>query len=119
MTHLLAQAIVLPGVKGGSEPVAYPSEFKGFLFQGPNGTIGAILSNAMPFILGIAGLALLVMLIFAGYGFMTAAGDAKKMEKAKQQLTWAIVGFLIVFGSYWLIQIVSLMFGSGVTQGFH
>ena len=101
MSEILAQAIQLPSMSGnGQTPIAYPQEFKGFLFQGGQGTIGAIISNALPIIIGIAGLGMLFMLISAGYTFMTSAGDAKKMEQGKHKLTFAIVGFLIVFGAY-------------------
>lgn len=90
---------------------------QGFLYNG-NSSVGPIISKALPIIIGLAGLGLLVMLISAGYTFMTSAGDAKKMEKGKQQLTFAIVGFLIVFGAYWVVQIVGVMFGTGITSGF-
>jgi len=110
MTQQLAQ-LKLPD--GGS--VAYP---QGFLYTG-NGGIGNILSNALPIVIGIAGLGLLLMLISAGYTFMTSAGDAKKMEQAKQQLTFAVVGFFIIFGAYWVVQIVGIMFGKGITSGFN
>jgi len=109
MTHLLAQ-LKLPG--GGS--AAYP---EGFLFKG-NAGIGAIVSNALPIVIGLAGLGLLLMLILGGYTFLTSAGDAKKMEEGKQRLTFAIVGFLIVFGAYWVVQILGIMFGTSITSGF-
>jgi hypothetical protein len=118
MSNLLAQAIKLPGPNNNQTPIAYPSEFKGFLFQGSQGTIGTIISRAVPLVLAFAGLGLLLMLISAGYTFMTSAGDAKKMEQGKQRLTYAIVGFLIVFGAYWLVQIIGIMFGTGITSGF-
>ncbi len=120
MTHtLLAQAIKLPGANDSSVPIAYPNEFKGFLFEGPKGTIGNIINTALPIILGIAGLALLLMIIFSGFTMMTSAGDAKKMEQGKQRLTNAIIGFIIIFGAYWAIQIVGIMFGTSVTTGFN
>jgi len=106
MNTLLAQKLSIPG---GS-------------VQGPltgNPTIGSLLSTALPIIIGLAGLGLLLMLISAGYTFMTSAGDAKKMEQGKQRLTFAIVGFIIVFGAYWIVQIVGIMFGKGITSGFN
>lgn len=115
----LAQAIKLPSISGnGQTPIAYPQEFKGFLFQGPQGTIGNVLSNALPIIMGLAGLGLLLMLILGGYDLLTSGGDAKKMETGKQRLTYAIVGFLIIFGAYWAVQIIGTMFGTGITPGF-
>lgn len=104
--HQLAQRLTLPG--GGSA-------------QGPltgNPTIGSLISTALPIVIGLAGLGLLLMLISAGYTFLTSAGDAKKMEEGKQRLTFAIVGFLIVFGAYWVVQILGVMFGTGITSGF-
>lgn len=102
----LAQKLTLPG--GGSA-------------QGPltgNPTIGSLISTALPIVIGLAGLGLLLMLILGGYTFLTSAGDAKKMEEGKQRLTFAIVGFLIVFGAYWVVQILGIMFGTGITSGF-
>jgi cytochrome c biogenesis factor len=38
-----------------------------------------------------------VLIVAAGYGFMTSAGDPEKIKKAQQTLTAAIVGMIIVF----------------------
>lgn len=109
MITQLAQAIQLPGPNDTSVSVDYPSEFSKFIFQG--GNIGDILSKAIPLVLAFAGLGLLLMLISAGYTFLTSAGDAKKMEQGKQQLTNAIVGFFIVFAAYWIVQLTGTIFG--------
>lgn len=111
MNQIFAQNLTLPG--GGS--VKGPLNIPG---AGANPTIGGILSSVIPFVIGIAGLGLLLMLISAGYTFMTSAGDAKKMEEGKQRLTFAIVGFIIIFGAYWVVQILGIMFGKGITTGF-
>jgi hypothetical protein len=110
ITHL-AQAIIIPGPNDTPVPIAYPTGFSGFVFQGNKGTIGNILSAAVPLVLAFAGLGLLLMLISAGYTFLTSAGDAKKMEQGKQQMTNAIVGFFIVFAAYWIVQLVGTIFG--------
>ena len=109
ITQLAQQAIQLPGPNDVPVPVNYPSEFQGFLFK--QGTIGGILSAAVPLILAFAGLGLLLMLISAGYTFLTSAGDAKKMEQGKQRLTNALVGFIIVFAAYWIVQLTGTIFG--------
>lgn len=104
----LAQAIKLPGPNDAPVPVDYPSEFSGFFFK--QGTIGSIVSDAVPLLLAFAGLGLLLMLISSGYTFLTSAGDAKKMEQGKQKLTNSIVGFFIVFAAYWIVQLVGIIF---------
>ncbi len=89
--------------------------FPGGSVSGPPGlsvtNIGGLIGNVIPIVLGLTGFALLLMIISAGLTLMTSAGDAKKTESGKQRLTWAIVGFLVVFSAYWLVQILAHIFG--------
>lgn len=73
--------------------------------------IGSILNEAVPFIFAFAGIGLLLMLLSAGFNFLTSAGDPKKLETGKQRLTNAIVGFLIIFVAYWAVQMAGMIFG--------
>jgi len=74
-------------------------------------TIGTIVSEVLPYIFVLAGLALLLMLIFGGFQLMTSAGDPKGMEAGKNRVMYAIIGFLIIFASFWLVQILQVIFG--------
>ncbi len=47
-------------------------------------------------IMALVGVALFVMFIIAGFNFLTAGGDQKKLEKAKGTLGSAITGLVIV-----------------------
>lgn len=51
------------------------------------------------------------MLLSAGFNFLTSAGDPKKLEMGKQRLTYAIVGFLVIFVAYWGVQLAGKIFG--------
>lgn len=75
------------------------------------GTIGDVISKAMPIVVAFAGFGLLVMIIAAGFTLLTSVGDAKKMEQGKQQLTMAIVGFLIIVGSVFLVRVIGIVLG--------
>lgn len=99
---------------GGNEIIPnYPSE----LFTGESVinlssdslTVGGIFSKILPYIYTVAGLILLFMLIMGGLGLMTAAGDPKKMEASQGRITAALIGFLIVFISYFVVQLVEIM----------
>jgi len=85
----------------------------GTVVQGlaPFSTIGGIVSRAVPFIFAFAGIGLLLMLLAAGFNFLTSAGDPKKLEAGKQRLTNALVGFLVIFTAYWAVQLAGLIFG--------
>jgi cytochrome bd-type quinol oxidase subunit 2 len=50
--------------------------------------------------LGLLGVIFIVLMVFAGYSWMTARGDEQKLDKAKNTIRRAIVGLLIVVGSY-------------------
>lgn len=70
-----------------------------------------IISGALPFVFAIAGIILLFMLISAGFELLTSAGNPEKVKKAQGKITNALLGFLIIFVSYWLIQILQLVLG--------
>jgi nitric oxide reductase large subunit len=54
----------------------------------------------------LAALVSVVVLIAAGYSYITAAGDEQKIKKATDTLTYAIVGLVICFVSVILVQFV-------------
>jgi len=91
-----------------TESMSIPTyEGTGFKFE--NATVGDIFSALLPYVYVIAGLILLFMLIMGGLGLMTAAGDPKKVEAAQGRITAALIGFLIVFVSYIVVQLVEIM----------
>lgn len=51
----------------------------------------------------LAGLILLFYFILGGIGMIQTAGqsDPKKAEEAKQMITSALIGFIVVFTAYW------------------
>jgi len=104
MEHVLAQTLTIGG-KGQTYTVT--SGFKGL--EGL--TITSLVTKSFPFIFALAGIGLLLMIIAAGFSLMTSGGDAKKMESGKNRLTFAIVGFLIIFCAFWLVQLFGTMFG--------
>jgi len=72
--------------------------------------VGAIISQLLPFIYVGAGLLLLVTLIMGGITLMTAAGDANKMKSGYGQLTAGLIGFIIIFVSFFIAQILQIVF---------
>ncbi len=103
MTRLLAQTISLPWGEG--------TQTIGGLPLLPFQSLGDIVNRAIPYVFAAAGFGLLLMLISSGFSFLTSAGDTKKLEKARQQLTYALVGFIVIFVSYWVVQIFGIIFG--------
>lgn len=63
--------------------------------------------------LTIAGIIFLVLLIAGGFMMIASAGsgDQKKAATAKTMVTDAVIGFLVIFLSYFIIQIVEVITG--------
>lgn len=76
--------------------------------------LASVVSNAIPFIFPIAGVILLLYLVWGGFDILTSMGDSKKVEAAKGKVTNAIIGFLIIFFAYWIVQILDNVFRLGV-----
>lgn len=81
-------------------------------FQTPRGIIGYLL----PFLFTFAGIILFVMIVWGGLEMLTGATDAKKQEAGKQRITAGILGFLIIFSSYWIAQIIQTIFGISILK---
>jgi len=47
---------------------------------------------------------------------MTSAGDPKKVQSARDKITGALIGFVIIFVAYWIVQLVSLFLGVGALR---
>ncbi len=75
-------------------------------------TIGRLFNwGIMNIIFFVAGAAFLFFFISAGLSMMTSKGDPKALESAKARLTQALIGFVIIFCAYWIVQIVGLLLG--------
>lgn len=74
-------------------------------------TLGEIVSNALTIIFPLAGLVLLLMLIYGGYNLMFSAGDPKKAQASREIITTALIGFAIIFIAFWLTIIVGRILG--------
>lgn len=81
----------------------------GFKFQ--SATIGEIIGELLPYVYVVAGLILLLMLIAGGIGLMTSAGNPDKSKAAYGKITGALIGFLIIFVSYFVAKIVEVLLG--------
>lgn len=74
-------------------------------------TLGSIITEALKYVYVFAGLGLLLMLIWGGVTLMTAAGNADKAKSGYGMITGGLIGFLIVFVSFFVLQIVEVIFG--------
>jgi len=77
-------------------------------------TLPGIISEVLSWALGFAIVVAVIIIIAAGYMYITAAGDESKIKKATTTLTWAIIGLIIAFVAMILVKFVMKSF-LGVT----
>ena len=95
-----------------SYPTSIPGAPSGLIsLNNTNLTIGEIIGKLLPYVYVIAGLALLLMLISGGIGLMTSAGNPDKSKAAWGKITGGLIGFLIIFVSYFVAIIVEKILG--------
>lgn len=71
--------------------------------------ISIIVKNAIT----VAGIIFLILLILGGFSFIMSAGsgDPKKAQQAQQTITAALIGFVVVFLSYAIVQLIQTVTG--------
>jgi uncharacterized membrane protein len=74
-------------------------------------TLGSVIGEGLKYVYVIAGLILLIMLIMGGITLMTAAGDQNKTKQGYGMISSGLIGFLIIFISYFVAQIVQVALG--------
>lgn len=88
----------------------------------PGSTIGEVVSLGINLAFVLAGILILFMLVFAGFKMVQGAGnsDPKSAEQAKQAATSAVIGFAIIFTSFWIIKLIEVIIGVDfiTTPGF-
>lgn len=75
--------------------------------------ISLFVSNAITGAISIAGIILLFLLIGGGIGMIAGAGksDPQSVEKGKKAATSALIGFIVVFCSYWIVKLIETVTG--------
>lgn len=78
---------------------------------GDDTTLSTILNPLIQNVLTLSAIAAFITLIFAGFGYITSAGDEKKIKASSSMINYALIG-LIVIASAWLItKIIGSLFG--------
>lgn len=63
-------------------------------------TMARIAGTAVNAFLSLLGIIFVILMLTAGYNWMTASGDEEKITKAKNTIWRAIIGLLITIGAY-------------------
>ncbi len=77
-------------------------------------TLDQRISSLVATFLSLLGVIFMVLMIYGGYNWMTAAGDETKIDKAKDTIRAAIIGLVIVIAAYGIsVFVISRIWGAG------
>lgn len=76
-----------------------------------NLTFGNLLSAAVQAILVVAAVVAFFFLIIGGIKWITSGGDKGQVESARNTVTAALIGLLIVFATFAIIKLIAFFFG--------
>lgn len=79
------------------------------VFQKPSDMLNLIIKVVFVAV----GLILFVLVIISGLS-MIAAGTTDSKDKAKGTLTSALIGFIVIFAAYWIMQIIQVLTGTDI-----
>lgn len=78
---------------------------------GLQGDLVGMIANLVKTALGLVGAVALAMIVYGGFLYITAAGDAKQIDKAKTVIIYAVIGIIVIGVSYALVAFVVGAFG--------
>ena len=89
--------------------------------QGFARSIGGLISSLLNLVMLIAALLVFAYLIWGGIEWITSGGDKGQTEKARNKITAAIVGLIVLAASYAILQLALnlLGFSGGIEQVFN
>ena len=72
----------------------------------PGQSVYSIANTVINFALGSLGIIFLVLMLYAGFRWMTARGNEEHVTKAKDTLTSALLGLIVIVLSYGIVNLV-------------
>lgn len=79
-------------------------------------SVEGMVSGFIKLILVIAGLAFFFILVIGGVKWILSGGDKAHTEGARNQITAALVGLVIVFSAWAILQLINTFFGVNILE---
>ncbi|OGH85334.1 MAG: hypothetical protein A2294_01010 [Candidatus Magasanikbacteria bacterium RIFOXYB2_FULL_38_10] len=80
-----------------------------------NSTVEAYVTRLTGYALSLIGIIFFVLMIYGGFKWMLAKGDTKDVETAKDTITMAIIGIIVVILAYAISQFLITRIVAAVT----
>jgi hypothetical protein len=82
-------------------------------------SLGSLFEILLANVLRLVGFGTFIMIIVGGFKYLTAGGDAKATEAAKQTITYGIIGLVLAVASWFIILAISGFTGNTSIKEFN
>ncbi len=79
-------------------------------FSSGSNLVGDIITKILPIAIGLGGFLTVIFIIISGIQFISSSGNPEAATAAKNRLTYAIVGFVILALSFLIVRLVNTLF---------
>lgn len=79
---------------------------KGGYSAADENTFSGILGTVVSVVLGFLGIIFIILTIYAGFTWMTAAGNEEKVSRAQSILKRSIIGLIVIVSSYAIYRVI-------------
>jgi hypothetical protein len=79
--------------------------------------VGKLISGLIGIAMLLAALAVFVYLVWGGFEWITSGGDKAAVENARNKITAALIGLVIVASAWAIMRIIEFFFGITVISG--
>lgn len=109
--HVHAQTVQSPDAGAPIEEVATAAGLDGSV------SLMTLIGRIINIFFGFLGVILLGYILYAGFLWMTAAGDPKKIQEAKDTIRNAVIGLVILVSSFAIATFIMRQFGGVASPG--
>lgn len=113
-TWLAAQALVFSAAPAFAQDIKL--EPKGEFEDLRDITVGGLVAGLVKLVLIVAALVFFFILVIGGIRWILSGGDKAATEAARNQITAALVGLVIVFSAWAIIQLIDALFGVSIIE---
>ena len=78
---------------------------------GENATLATLINPIITNVLILSGVAAFLVILLAGFAYITANGDKGKTEQASQSLTYGIIGLVVVVAAFLVTRLMGAILG--------
>ena len=115
LTIALSMSLALPLAVSAQDDY-FPGDFAPETLNQDTGLI-TMIANLINILMGLLGMIAVILMLYGGFIWMTAAGDDDKVNKAKSIIQMAVIGIIVIFAAWALATFAINYLATGAVTG--